>query len=114
MKDIGAHVRYTVLWGRVSKVVGTGMQMCYYPAAPPFHVMTVLSGTRVVRVLCVWVATPCCVTVCVCVGVAAECARVRLIAHGSDSTKRFLFLIMPKRRECAKLLSASIGDLNKR
>ena len=51
MKDIGAHVGYTVLWGRVSKVVGAGMQMCYYPAAPQFYVMAVLSGTRVVRVL---------------------------------------------------------------
>jgi hypothetical protein len=61
MKDIGAHVGYTVLWGRVSKVVGAGMQMCYYPAASPFHVMAVLSGTRVVRALCVWEATPCCV-----------------------------------------------------
>jgi hypothetical protein len=53
MKDIDAHLGYTVLWGRVSKVMGAGMQMCYYPAAPPIRVMAVLSGTRVVRVLCV-------------------------------------------------------------
>ena len=46
MKDIGAHVGYKVLWGRVSKVVGAGMQMCYYMGAPPIHVMAVLSGTR--------------------------------------------------------------------
>ncbi len=58
MKEIGAHVGYTILWGRVSKVVGAGMQMCYYPAAPQCHVIAVLSGTRVVRVPCVWVATP--------------------------------------------------------
>ena len=56
MKDIGAHVGYKVLWGRVSKVVGAGTQMCYYPAASLNLVMAVLSGTRVVRVLCVWVA----------------------------------------------------------
>ncbi len=56
MKDTGAHAGYTVLWDRVMKVVWTGVHMCYYPAAPPFHVMTVLFGTRVVRVLCMWVA----------------------------------------------------------
>jgi hypothetical protein len=52
MKDIGAHVGYTVLWDRVSKVVRAGVQMCYYPTASPFYVMAVLSGTRAVRVLC--------------------------------------------------------------
>ena len=114
MKDIGVHVGYTVLWGRVSKVVGAGMQMCYHPVALPIHVMAVLSGTRVVRVLCVWVATPSCVAACVCVGVAAECARVRLIAPGNAFTKRFMFLIMPKRRDCAKSVSASNNDLQMR
>jgi len=49
MNDIGAHVGYTVLWDRVSKIVRARVQMYYYPAAPQFHVMTVLSGTRVVR-----------------------------------------------------------------
>ena len=53
MKDIGAHVGYIVLWRRVTKRVGAGLQMCYYPAAPPFHVMAVLYGTCVERVLCV-------------------------------------------------------------
>ena len=71
MKNIGAHVGYTVLCGRVSKVAGAGVHMCYYRAAPSNLVMAVLSGTREVRNLCVWVATPCCVTVYVCVGVAA-------------------------------------------
>ena len=114
MKDIGALVGYTKLWGRVSKVVGAGMQMCYCPAAPQFHVMAVLSRTRVVRVLCALVATLCCVATCVCVGAAAECARLRLMALGSDYTKRFMFLILPKRRECTRLVSASSNDLNKR
>jgi hypothetical protein len=68
---------YAVLYGGVSKVVHARVQMSYYPAAPQFHVMAVLSGTRVVRVLCVWVAAPCCVAACVCVGVAAECARCK-------------------------------------
>ncbi len=44
--------------------------------------------------------------------VTAECARVRPTVLGSASTKRFLFLIMPKRRDCAKLASASTIDLN--
>ncbi len=33
--------------------------VCYRPAAPPDHVMAVLSGTRVVWVLCVWVVVLC-------------------------------------------------------
>ena len=49
-----------------------------------------------------------------CVGVAAECARVHLMALGSVSTKRFMFIIMAKRRDYARSASASINDLNKR
>ena len=59
MKDIGARVGYTILWGRVSKVVRAGVQICYNPAAPPYDVMAVLSGTRVVRVLCMVMAALC-------------------------------------------------------
>ena len=114
MKNIGAHVGYTVLWDRVSKGVEAGVQMWYFPAAQPFIVMAVLSETRIVRVLCVRVATPCCVAAFVCVGVAVECARLRLTAPDSASTKRFLFLIMPKRRDCAKTVKASSNDLNRR
>ena len=36
MKDIGVRVGYTILWGRVSKAVRAGVQLCYYPAAPPY------------------------------------------------------------------------------
>ncbi len=43
-KKIGAHVGYTVLWGKVSKEVRAGVQVCYCPAAPPINVMVVLSG----------------------------------------------------------------------
>ena len=94
-------------------MVGAGVQMCYYPVAPPFYVMAVLSGTRVVQVLCMVMATPDCAVACVCVGVAAECARLHLTVPGSASTKHFLFLIMPKRRDCVKSVSAS-NDLKRR
>ena len=114
MKDIGAHVEYIVLWGRVSKLVRAGVQMCYNPAAPPFHVMAVLSGIRVVRVLCMAMAAPWCAAAGMCVGVATECARLRLTAPGSASNKRFLFLIMHKRRDSAKTVCASNNDLNMR
>jgi hypothetical protein len=97
MKDIAAHLGYTVLWVTVSKLVRDMVQMCYFPSAPPFYVMVVLSGTRVVRVLCMVMATPRCAVACVLVGVAAECARLRLKVPGSASTKRFLFLINTKR-----------------
>ncbi len=90
------------------------MQMCYNPAAPPLYVMAVLSETRVVRVQYMVMATLCCAVACACVGVASECARLRLTAHGDVSTKLFLFLIMPKRRDCAKSVSASYNDLHKR
>jgi len=113
MKDMSDHEGYAIIWGRVSKVVRAGVQMCYYPAAPPFYVMAVLSGTRVVRALCMLMATHCCAAACVCVGVAAECARLRLTAPGSASTKRSMSLIMPKRRECVKSVSAPNNNLNK-
>jgi hypothetical protein len=47
-------------------------------------------GTRVVRVLDVVMAAPCYAAASVCVGVAAECARLRLTAPGSVSTKTLL------------------------
>ena len=72
MKD---HVGYTILLGMDTKGVRIGVQMRYYPATPPFHVMAVLSGTRVMRVLCVMMVAPCVAAACVCVGVAAECDR---------------------------------------
>ena len=55
--------------------VGRGANVLISGGTAPFHMMAVLYGNRVVRVLCVWVAAPCCVAACVCVGVAAECAR---------------------------------------
>ena len=76
--------------------------------------MAVLFGTRVPWVLCVVMAAPYCAAARVCVGVAAKCARLRLTAPGSASTKRFMFLILPKRRDYAKSVSASSKDLNKR
>ncbi len=65
---------YSPIW-QDSKLVQVGVQMCYYPAAPTCQVMAMFPGTRIVRVLCEWVAAPCCVAVCVCNGVAPECAR---------------------------------------
>ena len=114
MKNIGVHVGYTVLQGRVSKVVRTGVQMCYCPAPPPFYVMAVFPVTRVVRVLCMGMEIPYCAVACMCVGVADECAHLRLTAPCSASTKRCVFLKMPKRRDCAKSVSASSNDLNRR
>ena len=96
MKDIGAYVRYAVLWGMVSKMVRAGVQLCCYPAAPSFYVMAGLSGARVVRVPCMVMAILCCAAAFVGVGVAVEFARLRLTAHCSASTKRFMFLLMPR------------------
>jgi hypothetical protein len=114
MKYIGAHMGYTILWGRGAKDLLTGVLVCFYPAALPHHMMAVLSGARVVRVLCVWVAAPCCQAACECVGVAAECERCQFMALGSASTKRFLFVIIPKRRNCAKSVSKTNSNLNMR
>jgi len=88
--------------------------MRYYPAVPLFHVMVVFSGTRVVRVVCVVMVVPCCVVACVCVGVAAECDRLRHMARGSASTNRFMFVIMTKRRDSANSASAINNNLNMR
>ncbi len=107
-------MEYTILKDRVSKIERAGMQMFHYPTAPPSHAMALISGIRVMRVLCETVAASCCVVACAFVGVATECARIFPTAPGSASTKRFSFLIMPKRRECAKSASASNIDLNAR
>jgi hypothetical protein len=114
MKDNHAHVRFTIIWDRITKEVRAGVHMCYYPAASPLHVMAMIPGTRVVRVLCVVMAAPCSVVACVCVGVVAQCARLRPTAPGSASTKRFLFFIMHKRRDCTKSASEPNIDLNMR
>ncbi len=114
MKDNHAHVRFTIIWDRITKEVRAGVHMCYYPAASPLHVMAVIPGTRVVRVLCVVMAAPCSVVACVCVEVEAKCARFRLTAPGSASTKRFLLLIIPMRRDYDRSVNVSSNDLNMR
>ena len=43
--------------------------------------------------------------------VTAECARGRLMTPGSAYTKLFMFLTMPRRRECAKSVSEVNSDL---
>ena len=43
---------------------------------------------------------------------ATECARCWLTIPGRASTKRFLFLMMPTRRRCAKSASESNNDFN--
>ena len=75
--------------------------------------MAVLSGTRVVRILFVRVATLCCRAAKEGDGVAVEFDRRRLNSPGSTSTKRFLLLIMPKRRDCTKSARESRSDLNR-
>ena len=58
---------------------------------PPFHVMAVLSGTRLVRVLCVVMVAPCCTVACVCVGVnlmKSFLAMERLLGSGDTGYAR--------------------------
>ena len=71
------------------------------------YVMAVLSGARVVHVMCVCVAAPCCWAACGCDGDAAKVAWRWLTHPGRASTKRFLFLMIPIRRECIKPVSKS-------
>ena len=47
------------------------------------------------------------------VGDATECVRLRVTPPESASAKRFLFLIMPLRRDCAKSASGSNSDFNR-
>ncbi len=44
---------------------------------------------------------------------AAECALMMLLFPGSVSIRRFLFLIMPRRRDCAKSVRECNSDLNR-
>ena len=57
---------------------------------------------RVTRILYVCVTAPCCQAAGEGARDPTEYARRRLASLGSASTKCFLFLIIPKRRECAK------------
>ena len=75
--------------------------------------MAVLSGTRMVRVLCVCRVVSCCVTACVRDMSASECALMLLLFPGRASTVCFLLLMMPMRRDCAKSVRESINDLNR-
>ena len=77
------------------------------------YLAVVLSGTLVVRILCVCVATSFCRAVNVGVGDATEYVRWRPSSPGSASTKRFLYIIMHMRRHCAKSVSESNCDLNR-
>ena len=61
--------------------------------------------------LCVGGYPMLCGNVCVHRGCDRVCS-VACMAPSSASIKRFLLLIMPKRRDCAKSVSASIIDLN--
>ena len=60
MEDIGSRVGYIVLWAARVRRGKPEALMSYYPGASPTQVMAVLSGIRVVRILCGCVATPCC------------------------------------------------------
>ena len=66
---------------------------------PHLYVMDVLSEAHVVRVMRVCVAVPCCWAACVCAVDESECARWWLAHLGRASTKRFLFVTIPKRRD---------------
>ncbi len=71
-----------------------------------------VSGARVVRVLWVCVASP----LLMGGGEHWGCIRVRSgvsNSAGRASSKRFLFLIMPKRRDWARSVSESISDFNR-
>ena len=86
----GHRVRYgyAILSGQVKESVVRGSYMPL-SGADIIYMMAVLSCTRVVRVLCVYVAVSCCVTACVGAGAAAECARLRLTIP-TASRVRFL------------------------
>jgi hypothetical protein len=84
----------------------------YYPVPSLFHAMAVLYGMRVARVLCVCVTTSRYRPIGVSSGDATQCARQRMTAPCSAYTKRFLILMIPLRRDCAKFVSESIADMN--
>ena len=57
------------------------------------YMMAVLSGTLVVRVMCVCVAVSCCVTACVGAWAAAECARLRLTIPTASSVRFLVYVV---------------------
>ena len=83
------------------------------PGAIIYYMIAVLSGTRNVRAMCVCEDVSCCVIACVCGVSAAEFALMLLLFPGSASTRRFLLLMMPKRRDCAKSVRKYSDELNR-
>ena len=75
--------------------------------------MAVLSGLRVVHILCARMAASCFRAANMGDGDAPEYARKRLSSSRRASTKRFLLLIMLKRRDYAKSVRESNSDLDK-
>ena len=75
-------------------------------------VMAVLSGAFVVRVLLIFMAAPCCCAAWRRVGGGTWCGRL-LSPLGRASTRRFLFLMMPRRRDCAKSVIEFRIDFNR-
>ena len=111
MKDIGSAGGVQSYWGRYTKSVLSGG----YGASPGtviHYMMAVLSGIRCVRVRWVCVAVPCCETAWSDES-AVECALMLLLFPGSVAIRRFLFLIMPRRRDCDKSVRESNNDLKR-
>jgi hypothetical protein len=72
--------------------------------------IVVLSGTWVVRFLSIRGVTSCRRVACGYDGVATECALCLRTALNSASTRRFIFLVMPMRRDWAKSMREFSND----
>ena len=112
MKDIGSVWVYSHVGGMRYEGEVSGVRVAT-TCRHQLFMMAVLSGARVVCALCVCVAAPCCWAACGCVGDASECSRHWLNPPGRASTRRFVFLLVPIRRDWAMSVSESSNDLNK-
>ena len=77
------------------------------------YVMAVLSGSRVVRGMCVCVAAPFCWAACGCARDAAKFAWRWLTPPSRAFVKRFLFLMIHIRQDVAKFVNESNDDMNR-
>ena len=75
--------------------------------------MASFSWALLSRGMCVWAVDSYWARACGCVGYAAEFARCRLTIPGSEATKRFMLLILPRRWVCVRFVRESISDMNR-
>ncbi len=94
------------------KVGMSGVRVRNYPEPTTLRDGCALRDGGCARLVCVWVVASSCRAAGMSAGDATVCAWWPPTSLGRESTKRFLFLILPRRRDCAKYVRESSSGFN--